>query len=84
MHMILDVKKRCLFIFLESPVSESRVQGQASSDTAESSVPIPPYEQTVPQLQEVSVNYEGADQHPCSSLRTSSHRLLWQAALVVH
>lgn len=63
--MNLYVKEFAFIFFLwslqsTSPlISRSQVQCQATADTPDSCLPIPPYRQTITQIQEVSVNYEG-------------------------
>lgn len=42
-----------------------------------------PYGQIVIQRQDISVNYQGADQRPGSSLRTTNGLLQWRTGLVV-
>lgn len=57
----------------EMQISGSRVQCQAPADIQYSFLPVP---QAFTELQEESMNYDGTDQHPRSSLITTSH-LQW-------
>lgn len=92
MHKILQVKK-CAFTFfflhfsLQSialVISGLHMQCQDPAGNQYSCLPIPLYRQTVSEVQEKSMNYKGADQRSCISLRATSLLPWWQLGLVCH